>query len=158
MTDEATGLQILDSAMRWFVALAGWGVALWGWRVRGRQTREIADNTEINKAIDAALEKIEQLEQLAVEYWKDSESKIVPAQLSSAVANCVFYTQQISTLSSNREVPYKDFAEVRKSVTLNMEHEDRGFDKQKTRISRMVRLIARLKRADVYRKKSFIKK
>ncbi|AYP29019.1 hypothetical protein AS1_39 [Marinobacter phage AS1] len=156
--ESSSSLQVADAIMRWLVALAGWAVALWGWRVRGRQTREIADNTETNKAIDVALVKIEELEEIAVEYWKDTDSKIVPAQLSSAVANCIFFTQQISSLSSQREIPYKDFAEVRKSVTLNMEHEERGFEKQRSRISRIVRLIGRLKRAEIYQKKSFIKK
>lgn len=158
MSDGVTGLQILDAGMRWFVALAGWGVALWGWKVRGRQTREIADNTEINRSIDACLQKIDELEQLSIDFWKDCDSKIVPAQLSSAVANCTFYTQQIAQLSPNRVFPSKAFVEVRKSITLNMEQEARGFDQQKSRISKIVRVIVRLKRQPIYEKSNFSKK
>ncbi|ERS12551.1 hypothetical protein Q673_02760 [Marinobacter sp. EN3] len=153
-----TWLQVLDAIMRWIVALAGWGIALLGWRVRGRQTREIADNAEINKSIEAALGKIEEMEAVAVEFWKDADSKIVPAQLTSSVVNCTFYTQQICKLSPSREFPAKAFAEVRKSVTMNMEHSDRGVDAEKARISRMVRQIAKLKREPIYQKQYLLKK
>lgn len=155
---DTSTLQLLDAIMRWAVALAGWVMAIWGWRVRGRQTREIADNTEINKAIDAALERIEKLEEVAILFWKDPDAPILPAQVSSAVDACTFYTQQLVSLHPQRELPIKLLADVRKQATTNMEHEDRGLDHQRARISKLVRITGRLKREPVYKKHRLIKK
>jgi hypothetical protein len=144
--------------MRWLVALAGWGMALWGWKVRGRQSREIADNAEINKAIDAALDRIEKLEETAILFWKDPDAAIVPVQVNSAVDACIFYTQQLISLHPSRELPTELLSELRKQVTTDIETETRGFDYQRTRISRLVRMTGKLKRQPVYKKHSLIKK
>ena len=117
MSIETSTLQTLDSVMRWLVALAGWGMALWGWKVRGRQSREIADNAEINKAIDAALDRIEKLEETAILFWKDPDAAIVPVQVNSAVDACIFYTQQLISLHPSRELPTELLSELRKQVT-----------------------------------------
>jgi len=158
MIIEASTLQTLDSLMRWLVALTGWGMALWGWRVRGRQSREIADHAEVNKAIDAALERIERLEDISISFWKDPDAPIVPAQVGAAVDSCIFYTQQLISLHPSRELPSTLFVEVRKQITTNMEHEARGLDHQRTRISRLVRMTGKLKREPVYKKHSLTKK
>ncbi len=141
--------------MRWVVALGGWGVALWLWRLRREQAKRIADHTEINKAIDTALEQVEKFENLAILFWSDPESKILSQQLSSSMSTCAFYAMQISRLSSERAYPAKELSDVRRTATLNMEQEKRGIALQKNRLGRFVTYIAKLRKAEIFQKRPF---
>lgn len=152
---SANWLPILEFTMRWFVALVGWGVALWLWKLRREQARRIADNTEINKAIDAALEQLNEFEELVIEFWSDPESKTLPEQIMSKMTTCVFYTMQISRLSSDRDYPALAISGVRRTATLNMEQEEREISKQKERLGRFVRLMAKLRKSDIFHKRPF---
>lgn len=149
-------LTIAEFFMRWVVALIGWVVALWLWKLRREQARRMADHTEVNKAIDAALEQVGRFECLALQFWSDAESKILPEQISSGMAACTFYTMQIVHLSEEREYPSKALSDMRRAATLNMEQEKRGIDSQKERLGRFVKLVAKLRKSEVFRKRPFL--
>lgn len=152
---EQTSVSAIETGMRWLVALAGWVFAWVMWKARSQQVRKITDNTEVNKAIDTTLEKIEKLEDLVISFWRDSDGDLVPDQVSSAISTCAFYTRQITLLQPDRQFPIKELAEVRKTATMNMEHEERGIDQQRQRIGRFVKTLAKLRRAEVYEKRPF---
>jgi hypothetical protein len=152
---EASSVSVLENLMRWLVALAGWFFAWFMWKARSKQIRKITDNTEVNKAIDTSLDKIEKLEDLVIAFWRDKDGEVVPEQLTSAISNCAFYTRQITNLQPSRPFPTKELAEVRKSATMNMEQATRGIDQQRQRLGRFVRTLAKLRRAEVYEKRPF---
>jgi len=148
-------LSVAEFVMRWVVALGGWGVAFFLWNLRREQARRIADHTEINKAIDSALEQIEKVEDLVIQFWSDSESKILPQQITSNMTTCAFYVRQISRLSNEREYPSKELSDVRRAATLNMEQDERGIDHQRERLGRIVTYIAKLRKAEILQKRPF---
>lgn len=141
--------------MRWIVALGGWGVAFLLWKLRRDQAKRIADHVEVNKAIDSALEQIEKFEISVLEFWSNPESKILPEQLASQMAACAFYSGQITNLCPGREYPSKELLDVRRSATMNMEHERRGLESQKNRLGRFVKLAAKLRKSDLFQKRPF---
>src|SRR5690554_891909 len=146
---------IAEFVMRWVVALGGWGVAFFLWKLRRDQAKRIADHVEVNKAIDSALEQIEKFETSVLEFWSDPQSKILSEQLASHMAACAFYSSQIKNLCLVREYPSKELLDVRRTATMNMEQESRGLDSQKNRLGRFVKLVAKLRKADIYQKRPF---
>lgn len=152
---DASWLSVAEFVMRWIVSLGGWGVAFLLWNLRREQARRIADHTEINKAIDAALEQIEKFEGVAIQFWSDSESRTLPQQITSSMTTCAFYVRQISRLSDEREYPVKELSDVRRAATLNMEQDDRGIEHQRERLGRIVTYIAKLRKAEILQKRPF---
>lgn len=148
-------LNIFESVMRWVFAFGGWGVAFLLWKFRKEQARRIADHAEVSRAIDTALDQLEKFESLVIEFWSDSDSRVIPQQLSSSMATCIFYIMQVSRLSPNREYPASNILSVRKNATLNMEQDSRGFNEQRDRLARFVSSMAKLRKSGLFHKQPF---
>lgn len=146
----------LEILMQYSFALVGWGVAAWGWRVSGQQSREIQQRLEINKSIETALAKLDEFEELVIDFYTKPDQPIVYQQLTSSMQRCSHAISQINKLTGYNAPPYQQISAVRKLATLDADLADRNFEKNKKRIADFVQAISRLRGAKTFHKKSLI--
>lgn len=144
----------LESAMKWGFTLIGWGVAAWGWRVSGKQARDIQQKLETNKCIDTALTKLDQFEELVIDFYTKPDHPVVYQQLTAGMQRCSHSINQIGQLRGSNTPPYQQILSVRKLATLDADSADRGFEKNAERIAQFVQAMSRLRASKTFTKES----
>jgi len=116
----------------WILVVCGWCVNLW-------ISRQSARRGEINKTIDQLKSEIVEFEKDALDFWLNSESKIIEFQLVRSHSRIVSTIRNLNNRPElSEKYPSEHIAALRKAATLYENLSDRPESQYSLRIQKLV--------------------
>lgn len=119
-----------------------------GWRVNGNKARELAIKKDIHESIEKTFKSILELEDAALSYWLDKDTKFRSYQLIILHKRCITNLKQLCHLK-NGEIPSNEIRLLRRHCTLDAETATRPIQDEDERVKQISKAVTNVLDSDL---------
>lgn len=144
-------LQILFWSTSLILVICGLIVTIVGWRVNSQNAKNLAMKKDTHETIDRTLKAIVELEDAALSFWLEPDSKIRAYQLISFHRRTINALKQLLELKGGK-MPSSDIISLRKACTLDAESAARPIQEDDERVRRISLITSRITSSELLEK------